>query len=151
MDNFYEMTGYLIRRVQQISTALFAQECSNFDLTSVQFAALMAIQAHPQVDATRLSALICFDRATIGDVLERLETKGWVLRSSSPDDRRVKLLTLSAEGAKVLKRVLPAVRRVQERLMEPLPQKDRANMVRMLSQLAEVHNDILQAPLRASD
>jgi DNA-binding MarR family transcriptional regulator len=63
----------------------------------------------------------------------------------------VKLLTLSAEGAKVLKRVLPAVRRVQERLMEPLPQKDRANMVRMLSQLAEVHNDILQAPLRASD
>jgi hypothetical protein len=50
-----------------------------------------------------------------------------------------------------LKRVLPAVRRVQERLMEPLPQKDRANMVRMLSQLAEVHNDILQAPLRASD
>jgi DNA-binding MarR family transcriptional regulator len=151
MDNLYEMPGHLIRRVQQISAALFAQECSEFDLTSVQFAALMAIQSHPQVDATRLSALIGFDRATIGDVLERLETKGWVLRSSTPNDKRVKLLTLSAEGTTVLKRVLPAVRRVQERLMRPLAQKDRAHMVRMLSQLAEVHNDVLPAPLRASD
>jgi len=55
-------------------------------LTSVQYAALVAIWANPHVDATRLSALTGFDRSTIGDVLERLEAKGWVLRSSSPND-----------------------------------------------------------------
>ncbi len=151
MDGLYAMPGHLIRRVQQISSALFAEECGNFDLTSVQYAALVAIRANPQVDATRLSALIAFDRSTLGDVLERLEAKGWVLRSSSPSDKRVKLLRLSPEGARVLQRVEPAVRRVQERLLAPLAPSDRARIVRLLAQLADLHNDILPAPLRAAE
>lgn len=150
-DDLYTMPGHLVRRVAQIASALFADECGSFDLTSVQYAALVAIQANPQVDATRLSALIAFDRSTLGDVLERLEAKGWVLRSPSPHDKRVKLLRLSPEGAKVLRRVAPAVRRVQERLLEPLAPADRARMVKLLAQVAEVHNDVLPAPLRAAE
>jgi DNA-binding MarR family transcriptional regulator len=95
MEELYEMPGHLIRRAQQISTALFTDECGAFDLTSVQYAALCAIKANPNVDATRLSALIAFDRSTIGDVVERLESKGWISRRSSLQDRRIKLLRLS--------------------------------------------------------
>lgn len=150
-DDLYTMPGHLVRRVAQIASALFADECGSFDLTSVQYAALVAIQANPQVDATRLSALIAFDRSTIGDVLERLEAKGWLLRSPSPHDKRVKLIRLSPEGAKVLRRVAPAVRRVQERLLEPLAPADRARMIKLLAQVAEMHNDVLPAPLRAAE
>src|ERR1700722_5508343 len=101
MDDLYRMPGHLIRRVQQVSTALFTEECAAFDLTSVQFAALFAIRANPGVDATRLSTIIAFDRSTIGDVLERLEVKGWIVRSASPHDRRIKLLHLAPDGAKL--------------------------------------------------
>jgi DNA-binding MarR family transcriptional regulator len=80
MDSLYDMPGHLVRRVQQISTALFSEECGRFDITSVQFAALVVIRSNPEVDATRLSALIAFDRSTIGGVLERLESKGWIGR-----------------------------------------------------------------------
>ena len=73
MDSLYDMLGHLIRRAHQASTALFAEECAGLDLASVQFAALVAIKADPDVDATRLPALIAFDRSTIGGVLERLE------------------------------------------------------------------------------
>lgn len=76
MVEFTTMPGHLIRRAQQVSIAIFAEECAGLDLTSVQYAALSAIGAHPGVDATRLSTLIAFDRSTIGDVLERLESKG---------------------------------------------------------------------------
>lgn len=148
MDDLYRMPGHLIRRAQQISTALFAEECAGLDLTSVQFAALTAIGANPDVDATRLSALIAFDRSTIGDVLERLEAKGWISRGPSPQDRRVKLLRLSPAGARLLRTVGPAVRRVQERLLAPLAPHDRATMVRLLAQLAELHNEVTPAPLR---
>jgi MarR family transcriptional regulator, lower aerobic nicotinate degradation pathway regulator len=143
------MPGHLIRRAQQISTAIFTEECAAFDLTSVQFAALFAIRANPGVDATRLSALIAFDRSTIGDVLERLEAKGWVERRASPSDRRVKLLHLAPEGEALLERVLPAVQRVQERLLAPLQKRDRDTMVRLLAELAELHNEVTPAPLRA--
>ena len=148
MDDLYRMPGHLIRRAQQVSTALFSEECAGFDLTSVQFAALFAIRAHPGVDATRLSAIIAFDRSTIGDVLERLEAKNWIRRSPSPHDRRVKLLHLAPEGARLLRQVRPAVERVQERLLAPLAPKDRTTMVRLLAELADLHNEVTPAPLR---
>src|SRR4051812_25860317 len=103
------------------------------------------------MDATRLSTLIAFDRSTIGDVLERLEGKGWIIRSPSTNDRRVKLLRLTPEGEDMLQRVEPAVRRVQERLLAPLAPTDRTTIVRLLAQLSEVHYDILPVPLRAAE
>lgn len=148
--DLYDMPGHLIRRAQQISTALFAEECAGFDLTSVQYAALVAIRANPDVDATRLSALIAFDRSTLGNVLERLENKGWVLRGSSPADRRVKLLRVTLEGERLLRRVEPAVHRVQQRLLEHLTPADRATFLRLLAQLASVHNELTPAPLRTA-
>lgn len=150
MDELYLMPGHLIRRAQQISTALFTEACGACDLTAVQFAALFAIRANPDVDATRLSALIAFDRSTIGDVLERMEAKGWISRGPSPLDRRIKLLRLSVAGEQLLQTVEPAIRRVQERLLAPLAPQDRVTMVRLLGELAELHNEVTTAPLRAA-
>ena len=148
MDELITMPGHLIRRVHQISTALFAEECAGFDLTAVQYAALYAIRLHPGVDATRLSTLIAFDRSTIGDVLERLEGKGWVMRTPSPQDRRVKLVSLSAKGTRLLRKVQPAVRRVQERLLAPLAPDDRPVLQRLLSEIASHYNEDASAPAR---
>jgi MarR family transcriptional regulator, lower aerobic nicotinate degradation pathway regulator len=150
MDSVYEMPGHLIRRAHQLSTAIFAEECAEFDLTPVQYAALEAIEANPDVDATRLSSLIAFDRSTIGDVLERLEAKGWILRAPSPTDRRIKLVRLRNDGARLLHEVEPAVRRVQERLLAPLAARDRATMLRLLTQLASLHNDVTSVPQRST-
>ena len=64
MDAVYAAPGYLFRRMQQIAVAIFVEECRAFDLTPVQYAALIAIHTHPGIDATRLSAVIAFDRST---------------------------------------------------------------------------------------
>ena len=149
--DLYDMPGHLIRRAQQVSTALFAEECAGFDLTSVQYAALIAIQANPDVDATRLSALIAFDRSTLGSVLERLEAKGWVRRTGAATDRRVKLLRVTLAGERLLRQVEPSVHRVQQRLLEHLTPADRASFLRLLAQLASVHNEITPAPLQRAD
>ncbi len=151
MDHLYEMPGHLIRRAQQVSTALFTEECGAFDLTSVQYAALCAIAANPCIDATRLSALIAFDRSTIGDVLARMEAKGWILRVPSAEDRRIKLVRLSASGAELLREVHPAVRRVQSRLLAPLAPQDRDTIVRLLGRLAALHDEVTPAPLLAAN
>ena len=92
MDAVYTKPGYLFRRMQQIAVAIFVEECRAYDLTPVQYAALVAIRTHPGIDATRLSAVIAFDRSTLGNVIERLEAKKYIERKPSPDDKRVKLL-----------------------------------------------------------
>lgn len=143
MSELYSMPGHLIRRVHQISTAIFAEECAAAGLTSVQYATLTAIQENPDVDATRLSSLIAFDRSTLGNVLERLEAKGWIQRNPSLHDKRIKLLRLSPAGLKVLDGVEPAVHRVQQRLLEPLDAQEREQMVRMLTQLVRLHEHVV--------
>ena len=40
-------------------------------------------------------------------------------------DRRIKLLRITADGARLLRQVKPAVRHVQERLLAPLVPRDR--------------------------
>lgn len=150
MHDLYAMPGHLIRRAQQISGALFAEEVGAHDLTSVQFSALYAIRENPEVDATRLSALIAFDRSTLGGVLERLEAKGWIERAHAGGDRRAKRLRITPASEALLRRVEPAVRRVQERILAPLSNADRLTFMRLLAQLAEVHNEVTPAPLRRS-
>src|SRR3954470_9524969 len=103
MDAVYTAPGYLFRRMQQIAVSIFVEECREFDLTPVQYAALVAIQTHPGIDATRLSAVIAFDRSTLGSVIERLEAKTYVERKPAVEDKRVKLLYLTKAGAALLR------------------------------------------------
>src|SRR3569833_2982484 len=92
MDAVYAAPGYLFRRMQQIAVSIFVEECKAFDLTPVQYAALVAIHTHPGIDATRLSAVLAFARSTLGSVIERLEPKQLIARRPSPEDKRVQLL-----------------------------------------------------------
>src|SRR3978361_1362271 len=108
MDAVYTAPGYLFRRMQQIAVAIFVEECKAWDLTPVQYAALVAIRTHPGIDATRLSAVIAFDRSTLGNVIERLETRAYVERKLSRDDKRVKLLGLTSAGEALLRDIMPS-------------------------------------------
>src|ERR1700716_1629370 len=98
MDAVYTKPGYLFRRMQQIAVSIFVEECGAYDLTPVQFAALVAIHTHPGIDAGRLSAVIAFDRSTLGNVIEGLEPKTYIERNTAREDKRVKLLYLTKSG-----------------------------------------------------
>jgi MarR family transcriptional regulator, lower aerobic nicotinate degradation pathway regulator len=151
MDAVYTAPGYLFRRMQQIAVALFMEECSPFDLTPVQYAALIAIRTHPGIDATRLSAVIAFDRSTLGSVIERLEAKKFVERKPAPEDRRVKLLYLTRSGAAILREIMPSVDRAQARMLQPLKPADRKTLLALLEQLVDLNNEASRVPQRAED
>ena len=151
MDAVYSAPGYLFRRMQQIAVAVFVEECRAFDLTPVQYASLVAIHTHPGIDATRLSAVIAFDRSTLGNVIERLEAKKLIERKPSPQDKRVKLLYLTKSGATVLRDIMPAVDRAQARLLQPLKAADRKTLMALLGRLVDLNNEASRVPLRAED
>ena len=151
MDAVYTKPGYLFRRMQQIAVAIFVEECKAYDLTPVQYAALVAIHTHPGIDATRLSAVIAFDRSTLGNVIERLEAKRYVERRPAREDRRVKLLYLTRSGATLLRNIMPSVDRAQARMLQPLKSTDRKVLMALLSQLVDLNNEASRVPLRAED
>jgi DNA-binding MarR family transcriptional regulator len=151
MDAVYTKPGYLFRRMQQIAVAIFVEECRAYDLTPVQYAALVAIRTHPGIDATRLSAVIAFDRSTLGSVIERLEAKQCIERKPAREDKRVKLLHLTKKGSALLRNIVPLVDRAQARMLQPLKQADRKTLVALLTQLVDLNNEASRVPLRAED
>jgi DNA-binding MarR family transcriptional regulator len=151
MDAVYTAPGYLFRRMQQIAVSIFIEECRACDLTPVQYAALIAIHTHPGIDATRLSAVIAFDRSTLGNVIERLETKALIERKPSRGDKRIKLIYLTRAGAALLREIMPSVGRAQARMLQPLKAADRKTLVVLLTQLVDLNNEASRVPLRAED
>ena len=151
MDAVYAAPGYLFRRMQQIAVALFVEECKAFDLTPVQYAALIAIHTHPGIDATRLSAVIAFDRSTLGSVIERMEMKKLIDRKPSNEDKRVKLLYLTKAGAAILREIMPLVEKAQARMLQPLKPADRKTLLALMAQLVDLNNEASRVPLRAEE
>jgi MarR family transcriptional regulator, lower aerobic nicotinate degradation pathway regulator len=151
MDAVYDAPGYLFRRMQQIAVSIFVEECSAFDLTPVQYASLVAIHTHPGIDATRLSAVIAFDRSTLGNVIERLESKAFIERKPAREDKRVKLLYLTKAGAATLRDIMPSVERAQARMLQPLKPADRKTLLALMTQLVDLNNESSRVPLRAED
>ncbi|OYX74974.1 MAG: hypothetical protein B7Y95_04515 [Rhizobiales bacterium 32-66-11] len=148
--NLEDLPGHLIRRLQQVAVALFADEIDRVcaDLTPVQYAALATVEAHPGIDQASLAGVIGYDRTTIGGVVERLEAKGFIDRITSPSDRRGRQLSITAEGTLLLRNLAAPVHQVQERLMAPLTATERATLLRLMAKLVNTTNELSRTPTR---
>ncbi|MEK8051426.1 MarR family transcriptional regulator [Ideonella sp. DXS22W] len=144
------LPGFHIRRLQQIAVALFLQETEAHGITPVQYAALQTVHDTPGLDQRSLARTIGFDTSTIAGVVDRLEARGWVRRNASPTDRRVRLLTITDEGAALLGAVLPDMLRAQTRMLAPLPAAERTEFMRMLRVLVTANNELSRAPSDAA-
>lgn len=145
----HNMAGHLIRRLNQISMSVFTErmKAHGQTMTSVQFAALNAIRAHPGIEQARLAELIAYDRATIGGVLDRLEGKGLILRSVCETDRRARLVSLTEVGQALLDEMIPVVRGFQDEILSGLTPEEREDFLRLAAKAADGGNHLSRAPL----
>ena len=151
--HIYAMPGHLIRRLNQISTGLFMERMAQagLTLTPVQFAALSALRENPGIDQATVAGLVAYDRATLGKVIDRLESRGMVRRATSRSDRRARVLTLTPEGDTLYQTALPHVRAIQPEMLGGLDPEERATLIRLLDKATIAANEHSRAPLKRRD
>jgi DNA-binding MarR family transcriptional regulator len=133
--DFRHAPGHLIRRANQLAVAIFMEETAGFGVTPVQFAILNALIEDPGEDQVTLAGKVAFDAATFGSVIGRLEAKGWVRRKPDAQDRRRKLLWVTAEGERAAQAMKRAVAKTQSRILAPLEPGERDQLVALLDKL----------------
>lgn len=136
------MPGHYIRRLQQVAVALFARRVNGI-VTPVQYAALVALAHQGPCDQARLAALVGCDRATVGDVLDRLEARGWLARAPGTRDRRIKLVSLTPAGRAAVRRASDDVERAQHDIVAPLRAAERRQFERLCRKLLLAHERTL--------
>lgn len=141
--------GFLVRRLHQIHSAIFLEECKDFNLTPVQYGLMTALLQHSGSDQRTLGVEVGIDRTNVADVLERLQDRGLVRRARSEKDRRSVNVFITDEGRSLVDQMYASMIRAQERLLAPLDPEYRSAFIAMLAQLVEGNNEHSRAELRA--
>ena len=108
------------------------------DLTMWGYVVLANLDREPVRTQAALAAAIGADKTRIIGVLDDLQERGLISRTPDPDDRRVRLLALTARGRRVRAAAQAAIRRREERLLARLSPGDRRGFLRALQALSEL-------------
>jgi DNA-binding MarR family transcriptional regulator len=147
----YDLPGFLVRRMQQISLSIFFEEARDFDITPLQYAILSATAELPGIDQIGVGGRVGLDRTTVVGIVDRLERKGLIKRRTDKNDRRVRKLILTDAGQQLLQDMTSAVRRIQMRILEPLSNNERTIFVKYLKRVVCHHNGDVRVPINDRD
>ncbi|OMO28922.1 MarR family transcriptional regulator [Vibrio lentus] len=86
----YSASNAMSRAYQPLLKAL--------DLTYLQYIVMMVLWEEKEINVKALGAKTHLDSGTLTPLLKRLETKGYVLRTRSVEDERVRVITLTPAG-----------------------------------------------------
>ncbi|SEO30303.1 MarR family winged helix-turn-helix transcriptional regulator [Actinacidiphila rubida] len=99
------------------------------------YTVLGALGDGPVRTQAALCEIIGADKTRIISSLDALQAAGLISRSPDPADRRVRLLSITAEGREVLRSVRAGIRSVEDRALAALPAADRRGFLRALNAL----------------
>jgi DNA-binding MarR family transcriptional regulator len=129
--------GMHVRRASRIITQVYDAALCPVGLALNQFTLLVAIHLLELTPITRLAQELFTDQTTLTRNLKLLQKRGWVAMEPG-EDRRVKLVSLTAEGETVLAEALPLWEKAQAEVRQHFGQQQWQTLLSLLSDLKSV-------------
>ena len=92
--------------------------------------ALIEIEARGSVGQAELPSLLRLDKSTTSRIVAELESRGWVRAKASAEDRRARVVSLTAKGRAKVSLVHREANARVERALSALPEADRSLVLR---------------------
>ena len=147
LEDIYRRPGFMIRRAHQIAVAIFLEEARESRITPTQYGVLLILGRRPDIDQNTLARLLGLDRSTAGLVVRKLAERGLIARAMGAGDLRRRELQLTQAGVTLAAGLSRHARRAQQRLLSPLPARERARFLRLLARLTESFNRTTRVPV----
>ena len=117
--------------------AIIDSAITDTGLTQSSWTVLMQLhQLGDNVSVSELAEVQGIELPPLMRTLTQLEKQGYLLRSTSPYDKRIRLLTLTAEGRAILEKLNRVIETYQQRVTETLPEAQLAAFSATLNQIA---------------
>src|SRR5215475_6189133 len=120
------------RRFYQIAVAAVAEVHAPVGLIPLEFAVLIHLHDSPGLDQNTLGVRMALDRTSTGSLVFRLEKLGLIERQVNEQDRRARMLRLTAKGLALHEKQRPKARAAQERLLTSLTRRERKSLVALM-------------------
>lgn len=128
---------HLLHRAGQCAGEVFAAEMTAGELTPRQYAVLVTVAQHEGLSQTGLVERTGIDRSTLADVVRRMLKKGLLQRRRTKEDARAYAVKLTDEGRQLLQTTESQANRVDSRILEALPSRQREQFVEDLTAIVE--------------
>lgn len=104
LGELYADPIFLVRRANQIATAVFWDTCAKLDLTPAQYYVLFVLRQRSPISHNELGRCANLDPSTTNLVVRLLRERGMVRAQPHASDRRKTLLLLTGGGRTLLTR-----------------------------------------------
>jgi len=110
-----------VQRAARSLARRFDEELRPFGLTNGQFSLLMSLNRPEAPSMAPIASLLGMDRTTLTAALKPLERRGLIKVSADPDDRRSRILRLTAKGQDLMVDAALVWERTHEEVEKLLP------------------------------
>ena len=117
-------------------------------LTMQQLRVLLLLARHDAIAMQELTRNLGVSTATVTGLVDRLAAHGYVTRREDEADRRIRRLSLTAEGRRVSTEILDAGARYQRRLLERLDAETLDMVETVLDRLTTVAREVVEEAQR---
>lgn len=144
-ETLQRLVSYRIRLVQIAAYKTFEARVSGHGSAPRYYGMLKLIETNPGIPQTRLAEAIFLDRSSLVPILDTLTKEGWLERRAARQDKRVRRVFLTPEGAQRLAALERDVEEHEARMTAGLSPKEldslRALLRRLDDNLREVQAD----------
>lgn len=128
--------GFLIRLIEARYEALYRDCTAQETVTPRQFGVLIALYQQGPLTLTSLALRVSADRATVGEMVNRMNVKKLVHRKSNGKDARSYEISLAPKGRAILLDLVAGAARLQDAFLAPVPPERRAEFIENLQAVA---------------
>jgi len=137
---------HLLHRAGQCAGDIFHAEMKGGGLTPRQLAVLVTVSLNEGLSQTGLVERTGIDRSTLADIVRRMQRKSLLQRRRTKEDARAYAVKLTDEGRRVLRTAEPLSKRVDERILEALPAKQREQFIDELVSIVDTLQELTPPP-----
>ncbi len=132
-----DILGFHIRLAYGTVYRHFVETFAELDLTQKQVSVLWLVDDHPDIAQTDLAHRLRMDRATTMAIVNRLQTRNFLVRGQSLTDKRKQTLNLSALGQQILATAKAAIRLHETWLKSRFTETEVHKLIELLARIHE--------------
>ena len=138
--------GYLLRSVSNLVSGTFARALHKQRASVAEWVMLRHLWDRQGITPGDLAEALGMTRGAVSKVLDKLERKKWIKRTTKAQDHRVQLLSLTGRGRNILPKLAAIADQNDSQFFDCLNADERSKLQTLLRKLAELHR-ISDAPI----
>ena len=127
--------GFLLARTHRAMRRWLMSHLEPLNITYEQFRVLNALCDRDRVSQVNLADRVNADTTSLARMLDRMESAGLITREAKPADSRVNLVTLTENGRRIMRLLIPERDRALHTALQTLNEKEVRELKRLLNSI----------------